>query len=168
MGESMASAYPQAFADLLRHYRLAAELTQGDLAERARLSVEAISALERGVNQRPRKDTIDQLAEALHLSSEERARFEASARRWGASNLRPVPDPPVSPAAAARPSEVLPPPLKPGVPLRQRFRQLSGIQVALLIGLAVVIAAGVLGGLSLVRPRGPTGPVPVRGGTWTD
>src|SRR6516165_1524993 len=101
MGGSMESAHPQAFADLLRHYRLAVGLTQGDLAERARLSVEAIGALERGVNQRPRKDTIDQLAEALRLSTEERARFEASGRRWGTSNLKPVPDPLVSPAAAA-------------------------------------------------------------------
>jgi predicted ATPase len=41
------------FAQLLRRYRLAAGLTQGGLAERATLSREAISALERGERQYP-------------------------------------------------------------------------------------------------------------------
>lgn len=41
---------PTPFAALLRRFRLAAALSQEGLAERARMSPSAISALERGVN----------------------------------------------------------------------------------------------------------------------
>ena len=41
--------HPEAFADLLRRYRIAAGLTQEELAERATFSVRAISDIERGV-----------------------------------------------------------------------------------------------------------------------
>jgi transcriptional regulator with XRE-family HTH domain/tetratricopeptide (TPR) repeat protein len=70
-----------AFGDLLRRQRLAAGLTQEDLAERAGLSRRGISDLERGVNQKPRKDTIALLAQALALSPSQLATFVASARR---------------------------------------------------------------------------------------
>ncbi|MGH2410863.1 MAG: helix-turn-helix transcriptional regulator, partial [Chloroflexota bacterium] len=50
------------FALLLRRHRQAADLTQEALAERARLSVRAISDLERGIRRAPRKDTILLLA----------------------------------------------------------------------------------------------------------
>jgi predicted ATPase/transcriptional regulator with XRE-family HTH domain len=68
------------FADLLHHHRLAAGLTQEELAARAKLSVDAISTLERGARHRPRKDTVALLVEALGLSDEERAAFAAAAR----------------------------------------------------------------------------------------
>ena len=42
-----------AFGDLLREHRNAAGLTQEDLAERAGLSVDTISLLERGEHRRP-------------------------------------------------------------------------------------------------------------------
>ena len=60
------------FADLLHSYRLAGGLTQEDLAERAQLSVDAISTLERGIRRFPRKDTIALLADALALTPDER------------------------------------------------------------------------------------------------
>jgi DNA-binding XRE family transcriptional regulator len=65
---------------LLRRYRQAAGLTQEDLAERAGLSVRAISDLERGLHRSPQRDTVRMLADALNLPPDERAAFEAAAR----------------------------------------------------------------------------------------
>ena len=49
---------PTAFGSLLKRLRVAAGLTQEALAERAGLSVRAISDLERGVNRAPHDDTL--------------------------------------------------------------------------------------------------------------
>jgi transcriptional regulator with XRE-family HTH domain len=59
------------FARLLRYYRLAAGLTQEELAERARLSVRAISDLERGVKALPHRHTVELLADALEIPVED-------------------------------------------------------------------------------------------------
>src|SRR5947209_13990345 len=69
-----------AFGPVLSHYRVATGLTQEELAERAGLSVRGISDLERGVNQSPRSYTVRRLADALQLSSDDRALFEHAAR----------------------------------------------------------------------------------------
>jgi non-specific serine/threonine protein kinase len=69
------------FGDLLRRFRLAAGLTQEELAERAHLSPRAISDLERGQRSRPWRDTIQLLSDALALDPPERAHLEAAARR---------------------------------------------------------------------------------------
>ena len=66
--------------DLLRHHRTAAGLTQEDLAERAGLSADTISLLERGEHRRPHRDTVQRLAAALGLSHQERVRFETATR----------------------------------------------------------------------------------------
>ncbi len=58
------------FGTLLRQFRLDAGLTQQDLAERAKLSVEAIGALERGARTRPQRQTVHLLARALELPPE--------------------------------------------------------------------------------------------------
>ena len=79
------------FADLLRHHRTTAGLTQEELAERASLSVDAISTLERGTRRRPRKDTVALLADALALPDEERTVFAAAARRPSAASLVAAP-----------------------------------------------------------------------------
>lgn len=68
------------FGDLLRQHRKAAGLTQEDLAERAGLSVDTISLLERGEHLRPHRYTMQSLAEALGLSQPDRDRFESAAR----------------------------------------------------------------------------------------
>jgi predicted ATPase/DNA-binding XRE family transcriptional regulator len=68
------------FGDLLRQHRNAAGLTQEDLAERAGLSVDTISLLERGEHRRPHRYTMQSLADALGLSQPERIRFEMTAR----------------------------------------------------------------------------------------
>lgn len=85
----MASAQLHPFGRLLRDHRLAADLTQEELAERAGLSTRAISDLERGVNRTPQPATLLLLAEALRLSDEERTRFEATAR-WRGAPTAPV------------------------------------------------------------------------------
>jgi class 3 adenylate cyclase/tetratricopeptide (TPR) repeat protein len=69
------------FGDTLRELRRAAGLTQAELAERANLSPRGLSDLERGVNRRPRRETLLALADAFKLSDEERVRFFAAARR---------------------------------------------------------------------------------------
>jgi predicted ATPase/transcriptional regulator with XRE-family HTH domain len=74
-------ASPTRFGDLLRRYRLVAGLTQEELAESAHLSPRAISDLERGQRNRPWRDTIQLLADALDLGAPERARLEIAARR---------------------------------------------------------------------------------------
>ena len=61
------------FGALLRQFRLDAGITQQELAERAKLSVEAVSTLERGTRTRPHRDTIALLGGALKLSPEREA-----------------------------------------------------------------------------------------------
>ncbi len=69
------------FGALLRQYRLHAGLSQEMLAARARLSASAIAALERGRRTAPYPGTLTLLAEALGLTSAERAALvEASGR----------------------------------------------------------------------------------------
>jgi len=77
----MASAEPHPFAQLLKHHRVAAGLTQEALAERAGLSARSISDMERGLRSAPYQDTVHKLVGGLGLSAAERARFEAAARR---------------------------------------------------------------------------------------
>lgn len=77
----MVAGQPPTFGALLRRHRRAVALTQEELAARAELSVEAVSALERGVNRAPHKDTVEMLANALQLSEHDRAVFEALARK---------------------------------------------------------------------------------------
>lgn len=71
------------FGRLLRGHRLAAGFSQENLAERARMSVNGISALERGYRQTPKFQTLALLAGALALSDEERREFVAAAARSG-------------------------------------------------------------------------------------
>ena len=63
------------FAGLLKECRFADGLTQAELARRSGLSVRGIQHLESGET-RPYRHTREQLAAALRLSGEERARFE--------------------------------------------------------------------------------------------
>jgi transcriptional regulator with XRE-family HTH domain len=66
---------------LLKHFRLAAGLTQDSLAERAGMSKRGLQDLERSVRQRPRRDTAELLADALGLSALDRAAFFEAAQR---------------------------------------------------------------------------------------
>lgn len=69
------------FRDMLKQFRRTAGMTQEELAQAAHVSARTISALERGVNQAPHRDTLELLMDALHLDSEERTLFELMARR---------------------------------------------------------------------------------------
>lgn len=64
-----ASAGRSTFGEQLRQDRIAAGLTQEELAERSALSVRAIGDLERGRISQPRMSTLRQLAEALSESA---------------------------------------------------------------------------------------------------
>jgi transcriptional regulator with XRE-family HTH domain len=69
------------FATLLRNHRLAAGLSQEELAEAARISAAAVGAYERGVRLSPHRVTLGRLAEALGLTGADHAHFMASAQR---------------------------------------------------------------------------------------
>ncbi len=72
-----------AFGMLLRRFRLAAGLSQEALAERARMSSDGVSALERGHRRTPQRETLALLAGALALDERQREEFEATAARSG-------------------------------------------------------------------------------------
>lgn len=67
------------FGAVLRGYRVAAGLTQEELAERAGLSPRGLVYLEAGTR-RPYRETVRRLAEALALLPHQRAVFEQAAR----------------------------------------------------------------------------------------
>jgi predicted ATPase/DNA-binding XRE family transcriptional regulator len=81
----MASSSTISFGDLLRQHRLAAGLSQAQLADLAGLSMRGISDLERGVKTRPRRDTILRLTQALQLGPTEREALVDALRLSGAA-----------------------------------------------------------------------------------
>jgi tetratricopeptide (TPR) repeat protein/transcriptional regulator with XRE-family HTH domain len=91
IGDQVSESPPVSFGGLLRSLRTAAGLTQEELAEAARVSYRSISDLERGVSRSPRRDTARLLADALGLSGDDRARFEAAARRHPPATANMVP-----------------------------------------------------------------------------
>ena len=98
------------FGALLKSYRQTAGLTQEALAERAGLSADAISTLERGLRLAPRRDTVRLLADALQLSAGDRAVLEGSVQRHrgpprAAASLPAVASSPPHPAAPAAAGE---------------------------------------------------------------
>ena len=69
------------FSALLKRFRTRAGLSQQLLADRALVSVQAVSALERGYRRAPYRKTLDRLADALSLLPDARATFEEAAHR---------------------------------------------------------------------------------------
>ncbi|QNE21121.1 tetratricopeptide repeat protein [Kribbella qitaiheensis] len=69
------------FAELLRHHRQSAGISQEELAHRASLSPKAVSLLERGQRRFPRRETIEELTKALGLSGPNATALAESARR---------------------------------------------------------------------------------------
>jgi len=76
----MVTAQDTAFGEALKRYRLAAGLTQEELAERSQMSVRGLVYLERG-ERRPHRETVQRLADALALPDSARATLDALARR---------------------------------------------------------------------------------------
>src|SRR4051794_16946655 len=99
------SLHPPTFGDLLRRYRVAAGVTQEELAERATLSTRAIGDIERGMKQRPQRETVRLLAKALGLTDDEQAVFAqaARARQVVAQPLAPVVETPTNIPAVVTP-----------------------------------------------------------------
>jgi transcriptional regulator with XRE-family HTH domain len=124
----MAIAPLTPFARLLRQLRLAAELTQEELAERAGLSARAISDLERAVKTRPHRVTVELLADALHLSPEDRTALLDAVPRGNGSPPEPAGALAGWLAAGGRP---LPATVQPSCPreLRQVLEGLVGLYV---------------------------------------
>ena len=83
----------QGFSALLRRYRVAVGISQEALAERAGLSAQAVSAIERGERRAPRRETVAALARALALDAEQLAALDATVSR----TRRPRPAHPVPP-----------------------------------------------------------------------
>jgi non-specific serine/threonine protein kinase len=74
------------FGKLLRAHRLAAGLTQVELATRAGLSAGSVKDLERGVRHRPQPSTAHRLADALGLTANDRAELLAGIQSGAASD----------------------------------------------------------------------------------
>ncbi len=79
------------FGALLRRHRIAANLSQEALAERAALNAVSISQLERGVRRTPRLETVRLLADALGLMDAERAALTEAARSASVPALPTLP-----------------------------------------------------------------------------
>src|SRR5919197_5508723 len=105
------AAEPTTFGALVRQYRQAAALSQAALAERAGLSTDAISVIERGKRGGPRPDTVARLAQALELCPAERAALIAAAVHalgppadsWAESPQAETPTPAPAPSGWATP-----------------------------------------------------------------
>jgi tetratricopeptide (TPR) repeat protein/transcriptional regulator with XRE-family HTH domain len=81
LGVLMSTDDVDGFGRILRARRVAAGLSQQDLAERSGLSVRAIGDLERERTRRPYPASVRHLADALELSPAQRQEFVAVARR---------------------------------------------------------------------------------------
>ncbi len=80
------------FGRLLRDHRRAAGLSQESLALLAGMSVNGISALERGDRRKPQRQTLALLSGALGLDELECETFASAAGRSGSRSLSAVPD----------------------------------------------------------------------------
>jgi predicted ATPase/DNA-binding XRE family transcriptional regulator len=100
------------FGNLLRQFRIDAGLSQEALAERARISLDTIGALERGRRQAPHRETLALISSGLGLAADDHARLEAAAaasRRIGGPRINDIERAAASTsAAAAQPEHNLP------------------------------------------------------------
>lgn len=96
--EGSTIARSTSFGSLLRSLRQAASLSQEELAQRARLSVKAVGALERGERLRPYPNTVRALADALGVPAEARTALMDSAARRDPHDARQPPEPGERPA----------------------------------------------------------------------
>ncbi|HLJ66846.1 MAG TPA: tetratricopeptide repeat protein [Chloroflexota bacterium] len=84
------AARGELFGDVLRRLRLAAGLTQEELAERAGMSVRSISDLERGRNRSPYRATVQRVIDVLQPAEEDAATlWTLAVRRKGPAGLAP-------------------------------------------------------------------------------
>ena len=157
---------------LIRRYRLAAGLTQEELAALAGLDVRTVSDIERGRTTRPRRSTVELLARALDRDdlAYEAVRAARLTREqvpeYRSASADSAPSPPSPPSPDGRAGEEVPRQLPPGV------RHFTGraAELAVLSGLAdqarrgepgmVVISA--IGGTAGVGKTNPGANTPNR------
>src|SRR5947209_13360275 len=131
----MVVEHDESFGARLRRLRLAARLSQEELAERAGLTHNAISALERGERHHPYPHTARALAAALGLADQERVALLAAVPRR-AGGVGPAG------AAAGRPGEpVAAEPDEPVAPAPRRADDRLDAARAPLVGRAREVAA---------------------------
>ena len=136
------------FGPLLRQHRLAAGLSQAELAERAGLSPDGIRALEAGRRATPRPYTVRALAEALALAEEDRLQLYAAAQAETPSpEVLPIPD---TPAAGGERGRFSSPP-RPPTRLIGREREVAAITHALRSGQARLVTLTGTGGVGKTR-----------------
>ena len=147
------------FGELLRRCRVAAGLTQEQLAERAGVSTRGISDLERGARGLPRKDTLQLLLETLNLTAADRAVLTAAAQRPKKPN-------PLRERGDSHPS--LPIPLTPLIGRDQAVEAVAALLVDTTIRLLTLTGSGGTGKTRLalavaeqVTPEYPDGVVVV-------
>ena len=93
--QGMGSTAADSFGATLRRRRVAAGLSQEELAERAGLSVRGVGNLEQGRRHAPRLATVRLLSDALGLDAAGRAELSAAARpelATGPATSLPGPD----------------------------------------------------------------------------
>jgi predicted ATPase/class 3 adenylate cyclase len=121
--ETPASA---SFAALLKRHRLAAGLSQEELAARAGMSPRGVSDLERGKRTQPHLSTVRSLADALDLSETDRAAFLAAARENTPQPPTPAPLEPPFPAGVPAESLSHPSPRPPTGTVTFLFTDIEG------------------------------------------
>jgi len=134
----------QTFGELLRGYRVAAGLTQEELAARAHVGVRTISDLERGASRAPQRRTLAPIVAALRLSDEERAAMGAAAERWRRPHQELSPAPRDGAPCGASP---LPVPL---TPLVGRDQDVAAVAALLRAGTRLLTLTGT-GGVGKTR-----------------
>jgi predicted ATPase/transcriptional regulator with XRE-family HTH domain len=136
------------FGPLLRRHRLAAGLSQAELAERAGLSVDGIRALEAGRRATPRPYTVRALAGALALAEEDRVQLYAAAQAEPPSpEALSITD---TPAAGGERGRFSSPPCPP-TRLIGREREVAAITYALRSGQARLVTLTGTGGVGKTR-----------------
>ena len=145
-----ASPPDRSLAERLRGLRVRAGLTQEELAERARLTPHAISALERGARTRPYPHTLRALADALGLDEAERADLRAAVPSRQAAADTAGPATPEAPAAG--PSGLRPAPLPvPATALLGRDDEVAELAAQLSDGRTRVLTLTGVGGVGKSR-----------------
>src|SRR5947209_6601030 len=135
------------FGSALHRYRLRIGLTQEELAERAGISREAVSALERGTRRTPWPATVRRLTEALDLTELERSRLIWAARIDVSTRAENVVTLSVIRTSASRPNN-LPSPVSPFV---GRHQELEAIAALLRLSDARLVTLTGPGGIGKTR-----------------
>jgi transcriptional regulator with XRE-family HTH domain len=131
------------FGALLRRLREETGLSQQELALQAGLSLNAVNALERGVRKHPYPHTVRSLADALHLSEEERASLLEAVPNRG-KTAKKVANPATGVVQAVLPS--------PPSPLVGREREVAEVRELLLGDSAVrLLTLTGIGGVGKTR-----------------